>query len=879
MKIDTTQSLVKSLGAFADRSAVGVQSSYGARWWSYQELSEHVVHAAGSLRDQGLERGDKLVLWSPNCPETVAFLLAAALRGLVAVPLDDSLTPSAVSRVVDMTGARLLVCAPELADLLPGVAKISLYAPHARAEAGHRDSLDAVLVPVEPDDPAVILFTSGTTARAKGVILTHGNIAAQLNRFARWRRPSRLYQVGMLNLCPLSHSLGLVIGLYLPLLLGLKLLFSKEVSPVHVMRTIREGRLRILLTVPRLQRLLIDALLKHPIDHSGSSLIDRLELEEPQWWQDAPWWRRLTSRRLVSRARRRYLGWRFRWVFVGGAAIARRDETFWFLARCFLIQGYGLTETAALVSLQVNSPFHRKPGAVGRPLPDQEIRIAEDGELSVAGPHVAECYVTPSGAVTRRERGQFSTGDLVRVDQGRFHVVGRKSDMIVTGDGNNIQPAELEDLLRAQPQIVDAVVLARERDREEMLHAVLLADEESALGDAMRRVNAELESWQRISSWSLWTQADFPRNRSLKVDRRALSALLDRAPANCPPSEASSPRLSLQQILDIEDQRLRLQRLAEYISDPTAGPGRTDEATLELVSDLGLSSLDLVELTGLLERRCGHDLEDLTLSEGTRLSDLSARLASPSRGKAAGPDGRIKRSNPDHPALRLARGSLGSLIFSTAALLGKRVEIQGGQSLDKLDPPVFLLASCQVDFSPGLLSAIRQSLPPAWRRGLLILTNRKDYAEAYIKSQTSMSRRRKLIVEALSHMMQGLVSYSGLPHFGSTRAALMETARLVQRGYSPLLLRQGLAYGPGTLSGFLTIAQQTQMPIVPMHVSLKTDGDGTPRSAPRSWCVAFGEIVHPRPDLTEAEVDAKLIGALTRLHAQSTNTDRWDRPG
>ena len=270
--------------------------------------------------------------------------------------------------------------------------------------------------------PLQIIFTSGTTSEPKGIVHTHGNVLASLDpierEIARYRRYERpFHPLRFLHTLPLSHVFGQFMGLWVPPLLAAEVHFESRLDAPRLIQLFRGHRISVLAAVPRVLELL-----RSHLTQLDPSLATRLDAAS-QVSALGRWWR--------FRRQHRLFGWKF-WAFVcGGATLPEELEQFWTRLGFALIQGYGMTETTALVTL--NHPFHTARGSIGRPLAGREVRVAEDGEILVRGGSIAETE-WHSGRAQRRtaDEGWLRTGDLAaRNAEGELVFAGRKSDIIV----------------------------------------------------------------------------------------------------------------------------------------------------------------------------------------------------------------------------------------------------------------------------------------------------------------------------------------------------------------------------------------------------------------------------------------------------------------
>ena len=306
-----------------------------------------------------------------------------------------------------------------------------------------------------------------------------------------------------------------------------------------------------------------------------------------------PWRRHVLF--LASRSR---LGNSLGVVLIGGAALDPEDERFWYECGYVLVQGYGLTETSALLSVHVSGPFRRRLGPIGKALPHQEVRLAADGEIWVRGPNVSNAESDSDG--------WLHTGDLATQDRrGQLWFRGRKKDIIVTPEGLNVCPDDVEAHLRACAGVRDAVVLEQPGPGGIGIHAVLLLDRGVSAEAVVGTANHALEPHQRIRSWTIWPAEDLPRTSLLKVQRDEVARTVrDQASrsAACLPSDLSpggpDQVPSIEEIAAESDRRRRLELLARRLAHGPSGLAHPTLGDMSL-EELGLGSLDVAELLNL----------------------------------------------------------------------------------------------------------------------------------------------------------------------------------------------------------------------------------------------------------------------------------------
>ncbi len=602
---------------------------YRTRRWSYRDLGETSSQLARELERRGIAPGDRVLLWGENCGEWVAAFWGTLLRGAVVVPMDQIASPEFARRVYQQVEAKLLIGSRELARHLPEAAQLlfenfgEVLAPQARTPYP--------LPAVNRGDTAQIVFTSGTTADPKGVVITHGNLLANLEpleaEIQKYLKYERLvHPLRFLNLLPLSHVFGQFLGLLVPPLLGGTVIFQESLNPAEIIRTVKRERVSVLVAVPRLLEALKEKLER---DFEAAGRLDwfRSQLAAAagahflrRWWQ--------------FREIHRRLGWKFWALISGGATLSAEVESFWSRLGYAVIQGYGLTETTSLVS--VNHPFRLSKGTIGKVLPGRELKLAEDGEILVRGESIAAGYWHGSASLTtggrelrpvRGEEGWFHTGDLGALDaEGNLYFKGRQKNVIVTAEGMNIYPEDVEKALRNQPEVRDCVVVARPRNGNAEPCAVLLLreSEKDTVEGVVQRANASLGDFQRIRTYFVWPYGDFPRTSTQKPQTNVIQKWVEERLRELPP--AAAPRGSL----------------AELIGRVTGRAPAALVPTARLETDLNLSSLDRVELLSALEDRFQVDLDETRFSARPRWGSSRRCCGSP-RG---GPSNTTTRAGP-----------------------------------------------------------------------------------------------------------------------------------------------------------------------------------------------------------------------------------------
>ena len=469
---------------------------------SWAEANQHVLRWAAALSALGLPRGARVAILLPNGLDAVCIDLAALSLALVPVPMHALDNPASIAYILSDSDASLLVAASAtqwqtIAAVglnLPALARVVVVqkeeAVSTDAEAvpvpvpvlglaewlsGHRSSPQAGTSTSEPpceDDLAALVYTSGTTGKPKGVMLTHGNVLS--NVAAALARVAPLESDVFLSFLPLSHTFERTAGYYLPIAAGCCVAYARSVALLaEDLRTVRPT---ILISVPRiyervyskLQEMLAGSPAKRRLFESAEAVGWRrfcrrqsLAIEPPgSAALDALAWPLLDL--LVARRMRAQFGGRVRVAVSGGAPLAQP------IAHCFLglglpvLQGYGMTETSPVVS--VNTPDDNDPATVGRPLPGVEVRLGDNRELLVRGPNVMRGYWKREEDTARSfVDGWLRTGDQAAIEGGRIRILGRVKEIIVTSTGEKIAPVDLELAITADPLFEQAYVFGDNR--------------------------------------------------------------------------------------------------------------------------------------------------------------------------------------------------------------------------------------------------------------------------------------------------------------------------------------------------------------------------------------------------------------------------------
>ena len=789
------RSLVEYLDEFQKRGnepAYVQPSGYRTVRWSYRQVAETAFRFARELDAHAIEKGDRVVIWGPNSAEWVSAFFGCALLGAIVVPMDDAATSDFVLRVCGQVSAKFILCSRPHAAIAFAF-PIVILEDLANTLARHSSSPYPAAA-VEARDTLQIVFTSGTTAEPKGVVITHGNVLAniapletEIRKYLKYER--LVHPMRFLNLLPLSHVFGQFLGIFLPQLLGGTVIFEDTLKPAELIRTVRRERVSVLVAVPRLLQSLREKI-ERDLEDQG-----RLQKFEQRFAraEGKPfllrWW--------IFRRVRRQFGWKF-WAFIsGGAALDGDTEEFWGRLGYAVIQGYGLTETTSIVS--VNHPFRLGKGSIGKVLAGREVALGPDGEIMVRGGGVAAGYwggkeLQPAADGT----GWYGTGDIGELDaDGNLYFKGRKKDVLVTPAGMNVYPEDLEAALRRQPEVKDCVVVGLPRQGNAEACAVLILRE--GHGDpetVVQRANQSLAEYQRMHAWFVWPEEDFPRTSTQKPRIRQIQQMVVAGRSDQP--SGAAPPGSLAELMAKISQRI---------------PSRLDP-TANLEGDLNLSSLDRVELLSALEDRYQLDLSETRFARVNTVGELEQML----RGKTpARTPYHYPRWAQRWPVtwIRLAAHDL--LLLPAVYLLGWP-RIEGRENLAGVQGPVLVVSNHVSDVDLGFVLA---ALPARLRHRLATAA-----AGEALESLRTPPPTRKFLARGYDRLKWvlgvALLNLFPLPREAGFRQSFAYAGECVDRGYSLLVFPEGRHTADGKISPFRAgiglLANNLSLPVVPLRI-------------------------------------------------------------
>jgi long-chain acyl-CoA synthetase len=881
-------SLVEEFRKHAAETAVVAHRGNRRYATTYGELAGIAGRFAAELERRGIKPGERVALWGENSAEWIGVFFGCLLRAVIAVPLDAAGSSEFAARVIRDVAPKLVVGDARLIETL-GEQGAGSREQGTENEAGPAipDCLPLIGIgahlPAEPmftvsdavnrETPFQIVFTSGTTAEPRGVVHTHRNVLASLqsieNEIDKYIQYERVFHpLRFLHCLPLSHVFGQFMGLWCPALLAAEVHFAEQPEPARMTKLIRRERISVLIAVPRMLHLLrVRLLARFPtlaaeLDASAGLSIWR------RWW--------------VFRRVHRELGWKFWAVISGGATLPGDLEAFWSRLGFALIQGYGMTETAALVTL--NHPFHIAQGTIGKALPGREVKITEEGEILVRGEMLAGA-TWQGGKMHAREGEWLATGDLAEKNAaGDLRFLGRKGDVIVTGAGMNIHPADLEAALAAQTGVRGAVVVACEMaGGAEPVAVVLFSGGEEELQRAVAEANRGLAEYQQMRRVLRWPEIDFPYTSTGKLVRRQVARWACATLAGRRQSAAGRAAAERDELLEM---------IAEITGEAVPQAEADAVNHMRLSENLHLDSLGRVQLQSALEQRFGLELEDDAVAKMEDVGELRALVeqqlepdvsrqvgaaSTTATGEAQTPTETVQAASSEYsyprwpwswPMQTLRVAFIELVVRPLVWLLGAPRVVRTAEELP--DAPVLIVANHVTAYDGAL---VLYALPAKLRRRVAAAMSGEMLMDMrHARGFNQANAVANLFGPVTYWLLTALFNVFPLPRARGFRRSFAHAGEAMDRGYSVMIFPEGTRSRDGKLHAFRPgiglLATESRAPIVPVALI----GLGELRASGERWFrsgkieVRIGRAIPAAEEESDpAEITARLEEAVRGL--------------
>ncbi len=938
-----------------------LKEKYRIRKLSSKEIYLYSKKLHSFFVSLNIHPGDKIIIKCQNCPEWVIVFLSCIIHGIVLVPVDYNLGFDFDLKIMNTINPKLIIYSKDMdinttnltntpsflnsrvsnhssnndnptnGSLINEISVNDLKIPFIYIEdlikiienlSETRDGdtsqikLDSELKnksetestiknennisndisnEVSEESVAEIIFTSGSTANPKGVILKHKNIGANILAakpiIDKWKIFLKfIINPKLLSLVPLSHMYGQVIGIFIPLMMGCSVYYLNSYVPEEIHRFIKKEKIWILGALPRVITLFKDHLINEYNLNSEKFKSKYKRLRNVRWWIRYPAFIGLKWKIGISLVA----------IISGGARLDNETEDFFRCLAFAVFQGYGLTETAPLVTL--TDPAKNKEGSVGNFLDEQNVKVIS-GEVFIKGESVADAYISGDKKIEiKSQNGWFKTGDLVEVDKnGDVFFKGRVDDMIVRPDGLNVYPYDIEEAVKSSSDLVkDCVVFGIEKDKSTVdIHAVLLLDlkkineqfikvnkdkentpkeirperlledqikdisEESLSKDLLeskegmefqffvrkiaediiKNANLKLHLMQKINSFSIWNEPDFPRTSTFKPKKNEIreKVLLSIVSLESKAGKEKDETIKItgrkvtengalvSEIItsdigkgELEKSKESQVKEIEYLPDKeifgllnsVKSVSLSDlNQDLKLDDDLGFDSLDFIALSSVIEEKLNINSEDINIKKGMKVGELKELLKNPPGETAKIPFYYFPYSLP----FIIIKTIFQCLLMPFILMLYKerRYGIENLKDIKK--PTVFISNHTSVLDALVILYA----LPFNLRMKFTTVMSIEYHFNHYFYKTGSIFRRA---IEAIGFytFISLFLNVVPLSRTHGFKQSLENIAYLLDKGWNVLIFPEGMVTKDGNIGDFEAgigmIAKDMKVPIVPVRI-------------------------------------------------------------
>jgi long-chain acyl-CoA synthetase len=868
---ESLASLVEEFRRHEGETAVVLHRGNRRYATTYGELAVLAGRFAAELEARGIGAGERVVVWGANSAEWIGVFFGCLLRGVIAVPLDAAGNVDFAGKVVGDVGAKLVVGDLGLVGELKDVGILAFSELRERLP---KEPLFAVSEAVKEDAAFQIVFTSGTTSEPKGIVHTHRNVLVSLRPIEMEMRKYLKYErfvhpLRFLHTLPLSHVFGQFMGLWVPALLGAEVHFVEQIEAARLVEMMKREVISVVIVVPRVAQLLRGHLLGE-----FAGLGEELERAKglPVWKR---WWR--------FRRVHRVLGWKFWAVISGGASLPRELEEFWNGLGLAVIQGYGMTETVALVTL--NHPFKIGKGTIGKALPGREVKLSAEGEILVRGDMLAGA-TWQAGGMRPREGEWLATGDLAEKNEaGELRFLGRKGDVIVTGAGMNVHPGDLEAALNRQAGVRGCAVVGCETaNGMEAVAVVLFGGSDEELRGVVDAANTGLAGYQKIRRVLRWPGVQLPYTGTGKLLRRKVAEWACGVVAGG--SVVGSEIVQSHPCPKGEGMNGAPGGVSGFL--PGSLEALVEEVTGERVvedGELHVDSLGMVQLQSLLEQRMGVEIGDEAMAGVRTMGELRA-LVGGGGSKVQGWSG----FRAQGPGLRVRGGGLVGIdeleedVYPRWAWSWVVWGLRVGFMECLMRPLVWLIArpkvvreSAKTVVGPVLVVAnhvtaydgalVLYALPGTMRRRVAAAMAGemlRDYRHGRGQGNWVMN----LLVRPGYWLLTALFNVFPLPRRSGFRKSFAFAGEAMDKGYSVLVFPEGTRSRSGEMQGFRAgiglLAKESGVGVLP--VSLVGLGVSDARWVrQRKIEIRVGRLVQAGEGEDAAGIAARLEGEVRRL--------------
>src|SRR3989344_3989113 len=764
-KLSPLQELIlKAISSNTQRTLYSQKIGYRTRHVSGNELHGKIQKLRIFLDNNKIKKGDKIIILGYSSIEWVVVYLACILSGIIVVPVDVMSDKKLVKKINNQVNAKAIFQREFINHSIRNVKSYLLEELENHLDDGVFKEIP--YPEIKPNDIIEIQYTSGTTGDPKGVILTHDNIYSAVQVAVKTIN-IRLH-LRFLNVLPLSHIFAQIMGLFLPLHFGYNVFFTDTVQPRKLIALIRNKRIHAAIFVPGIL----------------ANLREHLE----------------------DKCVACNLGIQFRIIGVGGAALEPEVEKWWKRKYIFVLQGYGLTETAAVVS--INAPFASRTGSAGKIAYGISVKLGPDKEILVKGANISiGYYLDKEKTKASFENGWFKTGDVGEIKDDYLYIKERKKDIIITPSGLKAYPSDIEPVLNSINGVKESCVV----QKDNKVQAILILEEGKNPKEIIKQANEKLLSHQKIAGYTVWKN-EFPKTPTGKVKKFILM------------KELGSNRAALE--------KFSYEKKLFKIIDQILVPGKKINQSSNLV-DIGMDSLKRIELITELENHFDVEIDEMKLDQNTTVFDLekltNQRVVY-----------RIKfRSWPTTRLFEVLRKVYQKLLVFPIASFFTKTQYFGLDNLEGIKYPVIFVSNHQSAFDvPLMIKHIKIPLAVAADGVVVFGIGVKGFIKRNLKKMLGY---------------YSIFSYNAFP-FGATIGideSMDFMGEMMDRKFSVIFFPEGKRTLDGKIhefkSGVGLIVTSMKIPIVPVRLKglfeVLPIGKTIPKFGKTS--VTFGKLIDP----------------------------------
>ncbi len=753
--------ILRSILSNSGRVLYSQKRGYRTHSLTGKELNEKIQKLRVFLNNNKIRNGDKAIILGYGSVDWVIAYYACILSGIIVVPLDVMSDKELIKNILKQVKAKIIFLNKPVNLKLKNLKSFYFEDLEKNLE---KIVLEEMPYPkLSSNSILEIQYTSGTTGDPKGVILTHANIVAAVR--ATVKTVNLNMRLRFLNVLPLSHVFGQIMGIFFPLYFGYNVFFTDTAQPRKIISTIRNKRINVAIFVPGI----LSNIKKH----------------------------------LEGKCAPCNLGFQFRIIGVGGAVLDTELEKWWKRKLIIVLQGYGLTETAAVVSL--SKPFATKTGSVGKVADIVNIKFGRDNEIMVRGANVSSGYYKDKKKTKESfENGWFMTGDVGGIKNNYLFIKDRKKDVIITPSGLKAYPSDIENVLNSINGVREGCVL----EKDKKVHAIFTLQNGKSPEQIIKEANQNLLGHQQIASYTVWS-GDFPKTPTGKI--RKFVVLQEIIKSSKPKNFAYSNKIY-------------------SIIHNTLSLNKKIDARSKLV-DLGMDSLKRVELITELERHFDVEIDEIEINQNTTVEDLEKLMNE----RAVH---HVKfRMWPTYISMVFLRRVYQKLFLLPIVSIFARTSYMGLENIAKIKSPVIFVSNHQSAFDvPVMIRHIKLPLAAAADGHVVFGIGEKNLFKKFLR-------------KCLGYY--SALAYNAYP-FGTmigTDTSLEFTGEMLDRSFSIILFPEGERTLDGKIhdfkSGIGFIVNSMKVPVVPVKLGglfeILPRNKAIPRIGKAS--VTFGKVI------------------------------------